>query len=73
MAKILPGDAAPLEDHLVLGEGAGLVAEHVLHLAKLLGDVERPALHPLLVYLPHISGSLWISQTCEILVSSMVT
>ena len=54
VAKILPGDAAPLEDHLVLGEGAGLVAEHVLHLAKLLGDVERPALHPLLVHLvPH--------------------
>ena len=35
VAKILPGDATPLEDHLVLGEGAGLVAEHVLHLAEI--------------------------------------
>ena len=40
----MPGDAAPFEDHLVLSEGAGLVAEHVVHLAELLGDVKQPAL-----------------------------
>ena len=44
VAKILPGDAAPLEDHLVLGEGPGLVAEHVLDLSQLLGDVQSAAL-----------------------------
>ena len=54
MTKFLAGDAASLEDHLVLGQRARLVAEHVLHLAELLGDVERPALDPLLVHLvPH--------------------
>jgi len=52
--ELMPGDAAFLEDHLVLRQRARLVAEHVLHLAELLGDVERPALDPLLVHLvPH--------------------
>ena len=46
-AKLLQDIAAPLEDHLVLGEDACLVAEHVLHLDKLLGAAEHPALHPL--------------------------
>ena len=54
MPEFLPSDAASLEDHLVLCQGARLVTEHVLHLPQLLGDVERPALHPLLVHLvPH--------------------
>ena len=54
MPELLPGDAASLEDHLVLRQRARLVAEHVLHLPELLSDVERPALHPLLVHLvPH--------------------
>ena len=54
VTELLACDAASLEHHLVLGQRARLVAEHVLHLAELLGDVERPALDPLLVHLvPH--------------------
>ena len=51
MVEVLARDGAPFEDHLVLGEGAGLVAEHVLHLAQLLGDIEGPTLHTLVVLL----------------------
>ena len=54
MPELLPGNAASLEDHLVLRQRARLVAEHVLHLPELLSDVERPALHPFFVHLvPH--------------------
>ena len=44
MVKIFPHESTSLEHHLVLGEGPGLVAEHVLDLSELLGDVESAAL-----------------------------
>ena len=54
VTELLACDAASLEHHLVLGQRARLVAEHVLHLPELLGDVERPALDSLLMHLvPH--------------------
>lgn len=42
---VLPADSAPPEDHFVLGESPGFVAEHELDLTEVLGNVERPANH----------------------------
>ena len=50
VVKVLTHYGTPLEHHLVLCEGPGLVAEHELHLAELLRDVEGPALCALVMH-----------------------
>ena len=47
--EVLSLESTSLEDHLVLCQCPGLVAEHELDLAELLGDVEGPALGALVV------------------------
>ena len=48
--EVLTHYGTPLEHHLVLREGSGLVTEHELHLTELLGDVEGAALGALIVH-----------------------
>ena len=50
VVEVLTHYGTPLEHHLVLREGPGLVAEHELDLAELLGDVEGAALGALVVH-----------------------
>ena len=50
VVEVLTHYGTPLEHHLVLREGPGLVTEHELHLTELLGDVEGPALGALIVH-----------------------
>ena len=47
--EVLPLKSTSLEHHLILSQCPGLVAEHELDLAELLGDVEGPALGALVV------------------------
>ena len=48
--EVLTHYGTPLEHHLVLCEGPGLVTEHELHLTELFGNVEGAALGALVVY-----------------------
>ena len=48
--EVLTHYGTPLEHHLVLREGSGLVTEHELHLTELLWDVEGAALGALIVH-----------------------
>ena len=50
VVEVLTHYGTPLEHHLVLCEGPGLVTEHELHLTELLGDVEGAALGALVVH-----------------------
>lgn len=50
VVEVLTHYGTPFEHHLVLREGPGLVAEHELDLAELLGDVEGAALGALVVH-----------------------
>ena len=49
VVEVFAKESAPLEDHLVLSEGAGLVTEHVLDLAQLLGNIQCSTLRAFVV------------------------
>ena len=50
VVEVLTHYGTSLEHHLVLCEGPGLIAEHELDLAELLGDVEGAALGALVMH-----------------------
>ena len=49
VVEVFAEESAPLEDHLVLSEGASLVTEHVLDLTQLLGNIQSSTLRAFVV------------------------
>ena len=45
MGKVLTSNSASLEHHIIFCQGARLITEYVLNLAKLFGNIESPALN----------------------------